>query len=305
MQSMTTHVAYESSYRKLRSLSINKAIKSPMSTTTNRCYTSISSNLLSNKPSSSGDIAMAPVPNFVNFPFFPPTPPHYIPAPPNVPPPHNPPSPPKVTPPRPPITAPPPPKFPIPGPPPPHHAPSPPPPPAVKPPNLPVTPPPPSVKPPPHPISPPPPPHPVSPPPPHIVPSPPHPISPPPPPSPPGHHSTVIIFVFVSIGGLFFLAFLAAALFCCVKKRKKRIVQETDKFKIDEHVKVQEAIVPGPHGTQTVVLTIDEDVHVEEEIKKTEVEGKSSHLRSGKINSQALEVAGFTSESNHHRDCKE
>ncbi|KAL2496622.1 putative leucine-rich repeat extensin-like protein 3 [Forsythia ovata] len=155
---------------------------------------------------------------------------------------------------------------------------------------------------PPHPISPPPPhivpspPHPISPPPPHIVPSPPHHISPPPPhivpppPPTPGHH-TVIIFIFVSLGGLFFLAFLSVALFCFLKKRKKRIIQESDKVKIDEHIKVHEDIVPGPHGTKTVVLTIDEDVNIEEVIKKNEVVGKSSHMISDENHPQALDMA--------------
>ncbi|KAK4487200.1 hypothetical protein RD792_006519 [Penstemon davidsonii] len=176
--------------------------------------------------------------NFENFPYFSPPPPsHYPPTPPITPPPHHPSPPPKL--------APPPPKFPIP--------------------------PPPSFKPPPPHIVPSPP-HPISPPPPHIVPSPPNnPISPPLPPPPPGHHHhTVIVFVFVSIGGIFFLAFLAAAFFCFIKKKKKRIVQETDKIKIDEHMKVEEDIVQGPHGSKMVVLTIDEDVHIEEEIKKNE-----------------------------------
>ncbi|EYU45053.1 hypothetical protein ABFS82_13G056400 [Erythranthe guttata] len=222
-------------------------------------------------------IAMTQVPNFQIYPYFPPTPPHYFPAPPNAKPP--PPSPPKVAPPHPPTIAPPPPKSPIRPPPPPHHPPPPPPPP----------------------------PHPISPPPPHIVPSPPNPILPPPPPPPGHHHSTVIIVVFVSVGGLFFLAFLAAALFCCAKKKKKKIINETDKIKIDEHVKIQEAVVPGPHGTQMTVVTIDEDFHIEEEIKKTEAETVkgSSHVGIGSHKNisgdQALEMAESTSASNNHR----
>lgn len=73
-------------------------------------------------------------------------------------------------------------------------------------------PPPPAAKPPPHYFSPPPPIHHLPPPPPHHFspPPPPH-IIPTPPPSP-GHHSTIIIIVFVSLGGFLFLAFLLAAL---------------------------------------------------------------------------------------------
>ncbi|KAK4484598.1 hypothetical protein RD792_007185 [Penstemon davidsonii] len=221
---------------------------------------------------------MAPVLNSEYFPYISPPPPHFHP-------PYHP-----FAPPQPPNSGPPPPKFPVP---------------PVAPPH-PISPPPHIVPSPPHPISPPP--HPMSPPPPHIVPSPPRPISPPlpPPPSPPGHHPTVIIFVFVSIGGLFFLAFLAAAFLCYIKKRKKRIVQETDKIKIDDHVKVQEAIVPGPHGSKMVVLTIDEDVHIEEEIKKNEVVGQSSHAKSTGNHSRAVDMEASSSEPNlRHHESKE
>ncbi|XP_042024746.1 protein TRACHEARY ELEMENT DIFFERENTIATION-RELATED 7A-like [Salvia splendens] len=182
------------------------------------------------------------------------------------------------------------PPFPL--PPPPHHPPPPPklPPPPPKSP-LPTPPPPPRHTP-----------SPPLPPPPHTFsPPPPHPISPPLPPPPPDH-STVVIVVFLSIGGVFFLAFVAAALFCFIKKRKKTIVQETDNVKIEEHVRVHEDIVPGPHGTQAVVLTIDEDLHVEEEIHKTSevVKSKGSHL-----SSQAPEIGESTSIFKHHHNLKE
>ncbi|KAL2476540.1 putative leucine-rich repeat extensin-like protein 3 [Abeliophyllum distichum] len=274
---------------------------------------------------------MATLPNYEDFPYFPPTPPHNSPFPPNVPPA----SPPKVAPPQPPVIIPPPlpPPHIVPSPPPPHVVPSPPsqPPPPLPPPpyvvpSPPSQPPPPHVVPspspqppphivpspspsPPHDIPPPPPPphivpsppHHIPPPPPHIVPSPPHPITPPPPPPTPGHH-TVIIFIFVSLGGLFFLAFLSVALFCFLKKRKKRIIHETDKVKIDEHIKVHEDIVTGPHGTKAVVLTIDDDVNIEEVIKKNEVVGKSSHMRSDEKHPQAPEMVATTSDHTHNNN---
>ncbi|KAK3002963.1 hypothetical protein RJ639_019554 [Escallonia herrerae] len=135
------------------------------------------------------------------------------------------------------------------------------------------------------------PPHPIPPPtPPHIVPTPP----------PPGHHSTVIIVVFVSLGGLFFLAFLSAALCCFLKKKKKKTRQETDIIKVDEHLKVHEAIVPGPHGAETVVLSIDEDIHIQEDIKKNETVGKASHIVSAAEHPQALGMVASTSGSGHH-----
>lgn len=185
------------------------------------------------------------------------------------PPPHYSPSPPKV-------------------PPPPHHPSTPPPPPPAKPPSH-STPPP--QQPPPHHIRPPPPPH----------------ILPPPP--PPGHHSTIIVVIFVSLGGLLFLAFLAIALCYLIKKRKKRAIQETDVVRIDEHVRVQEAIIQGPHGAQAVILSIEEDEHVEEDIKRNEMVGKGiiSHMIGPtKDHPQALVMATSTSESgdHHHLDHK-
>ncbi|KAM5562448.1 protein TRACHEARY ELEMENT DIFFERENTIATION-RELATED 7A [Rosa sericea] len=163
-----------------------------------------------------------------------------------------------------------------------------PPPPAAKPPSpstppppSPSTPPPPSpaAKPPSH--STPPPPHqPFSPPPPHVHPPPalpPH-VGPPPPPLPPSpspNHPTVIIIIFISFGSVFFLAFLAIALFCFIKKKKKKsTIQETEVIHFDKHRKIKEAIVEGPHGPQAVVLSVEDDVHIDEAIRKNEKSDK-------------------------------
>jgi hypothetical protein len=62
--------------------------------------------------------------------------------------------------------------------------------------------------------------------------------------------------VFISFGGLFFLAFLAAAVFYCIKRRKKKMVEETDIIHVDEQRKVKEAIIEGAHGPQAVILSI-------------------------------------------------
>ncbi|OVA06592.1 hypothetical protein BVC80_6729g4 [Macleaya cordata] len=119
-----------------------------------------------------------------------------------------------------------------------------------------------------------------------IVKPPPRPVAPPPhivPPSPaPSNHTTIII-VFVSLGGLLFLAFLSVAL-CCFMKRKKKMVQETEIINIDEHMKFQEAIVPGPHGKQAVLLSIEEDVHIQEAIKKNERVGEGLNTKSVESN---------------------
>ncbi|XP_051125155.1 protein TRACHEARY ELEMENT DIFFERENTIATION-RELATED 7A-like [Andrographis paniculata] len=187
---------------------------------------------------------MAQIKNPQHFPYFP-SPPKFLP--PAIPPPPR-------------VIFPPPPPPPLP----PHHSPPP-----LKPPNNPIPPPPP-------PTQNPPPPPPQHPPPPLPPPRPPH-IAPAPPPIPvPGNHSTVIIYIFVLIGGVFFLASLAAALFCWIRKRNKRTVEEVDRVQMEEHVKVHEDIVEGPHGSKKIMLTIDDDVCIEEEIKKNVVPIKGS-----------------------------
>ncbi|VFQ80862.1 unnamed protein product [Cuscuta campestris] len=210
------------------------------------------------------------------FPSYTPAPPHGCKSPPQVlpfspgnvppsPPPINPPpSSPKVAPPH-PASTPPPPHYPSPQPP------------SPRPPR-------PSI-PPPSPV--------VKPPPPHILPPPSPAVKPPPqpyisPPPQPGHHSHVIIIAFVSLGGLFFLAFLSVALCCFIKKRKKRMVQESDVVKVDEHIKVHETIVPGPHGTQTTFITIDDDLHIDEEVKKHEKNCQSSVTKGVQKHPQAI-----------------
>lgn len=97
---------------------------------------------------------------------------------------------------------------------------------------------------------------------------------PPQPPSSDGY-PTVVVIVFVSIGGVFFTLVLAAAIFCFLKKckNKKKTCQKTEAVHIDEHKKMKEVIVEGPHGTQSVVITVQDDIHVGEKIdKKASVE---------------------------------
>lgn len=99
--------------------------------------------------------------------------------------------------------------------------------------------------------------------------------------------------VVVSLGSLFFLAFLAAALFCYVKKRR-RSSEKTEITKFDEHLKVEEVIVPGPHGEPTRVVMIEEDIHLEEDIQKAEMFSRAPHLSS--TGGHAIDI----SEPNHH-----
>lgn len=52
------------------------------------------------------------------------------------------------------------------------------------------------------------------------------------------------------------------------------MVQKTEAINADEqHLKVQEAIVPGPHGKQSVLLSMEEDVHFHEASKMNETVG--------------------------------
>ncbi|KAK7293742.1 hypothetical protein RJT34_16615 [Clitoria ternatea] len=176
----------------------------------------------------------------------------------------------------------------IPPPPPPSYAFNPPPPPPHSfnpppPPSKPFNPPPP----PPHSFSPPPPPlHPLSPPPPHVRPPPsPHRPTPPPPPPhvrpppaplPPNH--TIIIVIVVSLGGLMLLSMVAFALFCCLQRKKKK-TQETEVIHYDEHRTIKENIVPGPFGREVVQVTVEDDVHIDAEIKKDEKAGHALHAK--------------------------
>ncbi|OMO58570.1 hypothetical protein CCACVL1_25436 [Corchorus capsularis] len=98
---------------------------------------------------------------------------------------------------------------------------------------------------------------------------------------------------------------MAVALFCFLKKKKKKTIQEAEVVHVDEHLKVKEAIVPGPHGPQAVLLEIVDDVHIDEEIVKTEKIEKgnlhNSHHSAGE-NLKALEAtaASSSSTSGHH-----
>lgn len=78
------------------------------------------------------------------------------------------------------------------------------------------------------------------------------------------------------------------------------MVQETDIVNIDEHLRVKEAIIPGPHGPEVKILSIEDDVHIQEEIKKNEMEIKGSHIRSTQDIPEALHMEASTSKSSQH-----
>ncbi|KAI8531477.1 hypothetical protein RHMOL_Rhmol11G0139300 [Rhododendron molle] len=147
---------------------------------------------------------------------------------------------------------------------------------------------------------PPPPPPRIPPPPPRIPPPPPPHITPPPPPPSPDHPTVIVIF-FISFGCIFFLAFLAIAIYCFIKKtKKKNVVQEADIIHVDEHLKVKKGIVQGPHGAEAVALSFEDDVHVVEEIKKNEMFVEGKHVKSTDETSSALEEGTSTSSSRQH-----
>ncbi|WVZ06796.1 hypothetical protein V8G54_020142 [Vigna mungo] len=69
---------------------------------------------------------------------------------------------------------------------------------------------------------------------------------------------------------------VAFALFCCVQRRKKKM-QRKKVIHFDEQKRVQETIVSGPFGQNTVVVTVEDNVHIDEEITKSEKVGHSVH----------------------------
>lgn len=110
--------------------------------------------------------------------------------------------------------------------------------------------------------------------------------------------STLIVVVFVSLGGLCLLAFVPFALCCFLKCRKKKTSQEADRVHVDEHMNIKEKIVEGPLGGKAVVLTIEDDVHVEEEIQKHEQVGRAMNMKSKSNN---IGGAESSSSSGHHQ----
>lgn len=79
------------------------------------------------------------------------------------------------------------------------------------------------------------------------------------------------------------------------------MVQETNTVHIDEHLKIKEAIVPGPHGPQVVILSVEDDMHIQEEIKRNEKENQGSHIRSTQNTAQALEMKASIPEPSQHQ----
>ncbi|XP_071722683.1 protein TRACHEARY ELEMENT DIFFERENTIATION-RELATED 6 [Rutidosis leptorrhynchoides] len=97
------------------------------------------------------------------------------------------------------------------------------------------------------------------------------------------NHPTVIVVVFISFGCLCLFAAIAFSICWFLRRRKRRCskhVEEAGIVHVDEHKKVKEAIVQGPHGKKTVVREMEDDVHIGEAVivKKDERVGESSCL---------------------------
>lgn len=58
--------------------------------------------------------------------------------------------------------------------------------------------------------------------------------------------------MFLSLGGVFFLAFLALGLFCLAKKKKKPVLMVPPEVCVEEHQHLREIITTDPCGDQTV-----------------------------------------------------
>lgn len=110
---------------------------------------------------------------------------------------------------------------------------------------------------------------------------------------------TVYVVVFVSFGWFFFFAFCLLAMwyFLTKKKARKEKKEEADVIHRDEHLKVKEDVEKGPRGEEAVALSIEKDVHFEEDRVKNaeELRGKNMHWKSGGID---LEKGASASASN-------
>uniref|UniRef100_A0A803L5S0 Uncharacterized protein n=1 Tax=Chenopodium quinoa TaxID=63459 RepID=A0A803L5S0_CHEQI len=67
---------------------------------------------------------------------------------------------------------------------------------------------------------------------------------------------------------------LFVSIWCFIKKRRNRrkCVHERKDIEVDEHLKVQEMIVPGCCGPKKVLVSVEDDVRVHEDVHiKSEV----------------------------------
>lgn len=86
--------------------------------------------------------------------------------------------------------------------------------------------------------------------------------------SPPagGQKHTGVIVACVSLGGVFFIAFIAMGLLCLAKKKKKpiliQVIPPRPAACVEQHEVIHETVIQGSHGEQAVVITVEDDVRV-------------------------------------------
>lgn len=78
------------------------------------------------------------------------------------------------------------------------------------------------------------------------------------------------------------------------------MVTKIEELDVDEKVKVQEAILPGPHGQQEVIISVEEDLHVHGKIRKDEIEVEGKHGISQLHDAQALVLAASSAPGSSH-----
>ncbi|XP_057532569.1 protein TRACHEARY ELEMENT DIFFERENTIATION-RELATED 6-like [Amaranthus tricolor] len=113
-------------------------------------------------------------------------------------------------------------------------------------------------------------------------------------PHPTRNPHSIIIVVVISFGCFFFLAAIMLGIWWLIKKRKERkLICERKDIDVDEHLKVQEMIIPGPCGPKKVLLSVEDDVRVHEDIHKSEIDivGKAGYGESKKGVAKGLEKA--------------
>ncbi|XP_021760615.1 uncharacterized protein LOC110725443 [Chenopodium quinoa] len=98
------------------------------------------------------------------------------------------------------------------------------------------------------------------------------------PPSP-DYHPTVIVVVFISFGCILLFGAVLFCIWWLIKKHHKckhcherKNIHERKDVDVDEHLRVQEMIVRGPHGPKKVLVQVDDDVRVHKDTHKEEID---------------------------------
>ncbi|KAL2901590.1 Uncharacterized protein RDABS01_026672 [Bienertia sinuspersici] len=111
----------------------------------------------------------------------------------------------------------------------------------------------------------------------------PHPHPLPPPPSPdPHHHSATIIVIIFSFGCLLVVGALLLCMWWLMKRhlsKEKKLIHERKDMDVDEHMQVQEMIVPGCCGHKKVKVFVKDDIRKHADFHKDEVDMVSKGVR--------------------------